>query len=287
METRSARRTAALVLVFIVGSLSSCSKDNSSKGEKGKSAEPPAAKVVFRDAKGRELTETDLAGVTGRVKWEIVGGENIPVKAQDLHRQGREAGGKGDHDKALALFTQARQEAPNWPYPVYDAAFTFLLKGDAAKAEELYAAVDQMAPRGFFTAKTALDCLRREKGGELKPGSYKAYVMLEWENDAGRKKSILEQLIKQSPKFPAAWKDLALLQEDAKVKLEFIENGLSHAPDGEVKGILLINMALTLNEQGKRDEATRILGELALAPESTLGTEHLAKVALASLVMKK
>jgi tetratricopeptide (TPR) repeat protein len=286
METRWASRTLALVLVFITGLLSSCSKDSSSKGEKGKSAEPPAPRVVFRDAKGRELTETDLAGVTGQVRWEIVGGDNIPLNAQDLHRQGREAGGKGDHEKALACFTQARLEAPNWPYPVYDAAFTHLLKGEAAKAEELYAAVDRMAPRGFFTAKTALDCLRREKKGELKPGSYKAYVLLEWENDPVRKRTLLEQLIKQSPKFPAAWKDLALLQEDASVKLELIENGLSHAPDGEVKGILLINKALTLNEQGNRDEATRILGELALDPESTLGTEHLAKVALASFVTK-
>ena len=32
-----------------------------------------------------------------------------------------------------------------------------------------------------------------------------------------------------------------------------------------------------------RDEAIRILGELALDPESTLGTEHLAKVALAKV----
>ena len=147
--------------------------------------------------------------------------------------------------------------------------------------------MDKMAPRGFFTAKTALDCLRREMAGDLKPGMYKLFVMLEWETDPAKKKAILEQMVKQSPKFPAAWKELALLQDDDNAKLKMIENGLSHSPDGETKGILLINKALVLDRQGKREEATRILGELALNPESTLGTEHLAKVALANLLKKK
>jgi hypothetical protein len=187
----------------------------------------------------------------------------------------------------LELLAQAAREAPKWPYPVYDAAFTHLLEGDAEKAEESYAAVDRMAPRGFFTAKTALDCLRREKAGDLAPGTYKLYVMLEWEKDKARKKSILEQMVKRSPKFPAAWKELALLQDDDTAKLEMIETGLSHGPDGETRGILLINKALVLNKEGKRDEAVRILGELALDPGSTLATEHLAKATLASFVKKQ
>ena len=291
MVIRWAWRTSALLLVAGAVSLSSCSsKDTSSRagaGKEGKDAVPAASKLVFRDEKGRELTEADLANVTGQFKWEIVGMDVVPEKAQELHRQGREAGGNGDHDKALALFTQARQEAPKWPYPVYDAAFTHLLKGDTETAEEQYAVVDRRAPRGFFTAKTALDCLRREKAGDLDPGTYKLYVMLEWEKDQARKKAILEQMVERFPKFPAAWKDLALLQNDSKAKREMIEKGLSQTPDGETKGILLINKALTLNEQGERDSAVRILGELALDPESTLSTEHLAKVALASLVKKR
>jgi tetratricopeptide (TPR) repeat protein len=280
-------RASALLLIIAALTLPSCaSKDSSSAPEAGKQGND-SARVVFRDAKGRELTEADLAGFNGSFKWEVVGGDNVPEKAQELHRRGREAGGKGDHDRALELFAQASKEAPKWPYPVYDAAFTHLLKGDAEKAEESYAAVNRMAPRGFFTAKTALDCLRREKAGDLAPGAYKFYVMLEWEKDRARKKSILEQMVKRSPKFPAAWKDLALLQDDDKAKLEMIETGLSHAPDGETRGILLINKALVLDGQGQREEATRILGELALDPDSTLATEHLAKATLASLVKKR
>jgi hypothetical protein len=34
-----------------------------------------------------------------------------------------------------------------------------------------YEVVDKMAPRGSFTAKTAVDCLRRERAGTLVAGS--------------------------------------------------------------------------------------------------------------------
>jgi hypothetical protein len=52
----------------------------------------------------------------------------------------------------------------------------------------------------------------------------------------------------------------------------------------ETLGVLLINKAGILARRGDRDAAVAILGELALSPESTLGTEHLAKFALAGLV---
>jgi tetratricopeptide (TPR) repeat protein len=279
----------AMLLLSVGVLLASCTSRKPSTVEAGKAdkgAAPEPAEVIFRDAKGRQLTAADLAGFTGKFKWQIVGSGTVPEKAQELHRRGREAGGEGEHHKALELFEQARKEAPQWPYPVYDAAFTYLLKGDNARAEEFYAVVDKMAPRGFFTAKTALDCLRREKTGDLEPGTYKLYVMLEWESDRAKKKATLEQMVKRFPKFPAAWQKLALLQGDDAAKLKMIETGLSHAPDGETRGILLINKALTLNKQGKRDEAIRILGELALDPESTLATEHLAKASLANFVKK-
>jgi len=288
MRTAQVKRVLVLT-VFLVLLSSACSSRNPSQqaGADKQRRDDKSARIVFRDEKGRELREADLAGLSGSFKWEVVGPETVPAKAEGLHSQGRKAGTAGDHDKALALFDQAHKEAPDWPYPLYDAAYTYLLKGDAEKAEEYYAAVDKMAPRGFFTAKTALDCLRREKAGDLKPGSYKLFLMLEWEKDSAKKKAVLEQMVKQSPKFPVAWKELALLQADDDAKLKAIETGLSHAPDGETMGILLINKALTLNQKGKREEATRILGELALDPQSTLGTEHLAKVALASFLKKQ
>ena len=55
-------------------------------------------------------------------------------------------------------------------------------------------------------------------------------------------------------------------------------------PDGETRGILLINKAVILHRRGDRDGAVKILGELALDPRSTLGTEALARATLASLL---
>ena len=48
--------------------------------------------------------------------------------------------------------------------------------------------------------------------------------------------------------------------------------------------MLLIKKAAILARHGDRDTAVSILGELALSPESTLSTEHLAKATLAVLI---
>ena len=86
-----------------------------------------ADRLVFRDAAGRELTAQDLKGYTGRVRWEFIGAHDIPPKAGRLHQEAREQGGHGDYARALDLLDQAWDLAPRWPYPVYDAAFTYLL----------------------------------------------------------------------------------------------------------------------------------------------------------------
>jgi hypothetical protein len=57
-------------------------------------------------------------------------------------------------------------------------------------------------------------------------------------------------------------------------------------PDAETKGILIINKAMALDQNGDREAAVRLLGELALDPTSTLATEHLANATLASLVRR-
>jgi tetratricopeptide (TPR) repeat protein len=238
---------------------------------------------VFRDAAGRELTARDLAGFTGRVRWEIIGADAIPQQAVRLHQDARQAGRHGDYARALALLDQARAMAPNWPYPVYDSAFTCLLQGDAARAEELYEQVDQMAPRGFFTCKTALDMLRRERAGDLFPGFSRAYATLEW-LDRSRKKTILQGITSKYPSFAPAWKELEAMLEDDADRLHAIEQGLRGKPDPDTRGILLISKASILAQHNDRDAAISILGDLALSPESTLATEHHAKAALALLI---
>jgi tetratricopeptide (TPR) repeat protein len=242
-------------------------------------------RLVFRDAAGRELTTDDLEGVSGNVRWEVIGAGSVPVEASRLHAEAREAGGRGDYPHVLNLLAKAHRLAPDWPYPVYDTAFTYLLQGDSAKAEELYAEVDRMAPRGFFTAKTSLDCLRREREGALFPGFCKAFASLEWIDDKTKRKALLEGIVEEYPTFPPAWKQLSSLLEDDDARLQAITRGLEHDPDPETKGMLLINRALVLHRRGDRDGAIQILGELSLDPESTLATEMLAKATLAQVVL--
>jgi tetratricopeptide (TPR) repeat protein len=282
-------RRCGIVVFGVVGLLFHCACSKS--GTTSKATSQPASDdthqhVVFRNSKGQQLTEEDMANETGKFDWSLIGSESVSERAKRLHELGREAGQKGNYPQALELLKQASDESPAWPYPVYDAAFTYLLQDDAENAERFYKRVDQMAPRGFFTAKTAVDCLRREHTSDLKPGMYKAYVSLEWMDDREQKLSILEQLVQKFPKFPAAWKELALLRKDDDSKLDAIEHGLAENPDGETKGILLINKAMILDRKGNRDAAMRILGDLALDPDSTLATESLAKFTLGNLLAR-
>lgn len=48
-------------------------------------------------------------------------------------------------------------------------------------------------------------------------------------------------------------------------------------PDAETLGMLLINKALVLSNQGRKKDAVEILGNLALDPNSTYATEQMAK----------
>jgi tetratricopeptide (TPR) repeat protein len=242
--------------------------------------QPP---VIFRDKSERVLTDKDIASVTGKVDYEIVGASNVSPKARELHALARQAGSTGDFSKALSLLSQASKEAPEWPYPVYDRAYTYLLMDQADKALEDYRSVVKMRPRGFFTAITAADSLSREKSGQWKSGTYKQYLTLEWVSDASEKKALLEKMVQVVPNFAPAWKSLSTLLDDDAEKLRAIESGLAQNPDAETEGVLLVNKALALNRQGKQEEAISILGELALDPNVPLDVEQIAKMSLASM----
>jgi hypothetical protein len=103
-----------------------------------------APTIIFTLPDGRKLTMEDLQGLTGRVyvrdgklldvtgtvRYEIIGKGSIPRAAEALHQQAREAGGRGEYEKAIALLERASELAPEWPYPVYDRAFTHMLMND-------------------------------------------------------------------------------------------------------------------------------------------------------------
>jgi tetratricopeptide (TPR) repeat protein len=256
--------------------------------------------IIFSLPDGRKLTREELQGMTGRlyaregkllevtgtVRYEIIGKGKVPSEAESLHQQAREAGGRGEYEKAIALLERASALAPEWPYPVYDRAYTHLLMADFDGAITCYRKTLELSPRGFFAAITALDTLVREQRRELPVGTYLRYVSLEWMTDAAKKEGAVREMVRMIPQFAPAWKELASLYDDDEERLAAIESGLAANPDRGTKGMLEINKALVLNLRGKHDEAVRLLGELALDPNSTLGTEHSAKAALSILMSK-
>lgn len=265
------------VVLFI---LFGCSKESESNRP---AAQPVSERIIFRSPDGRELKENELEGITGTFSWELVGSGNVPQQARQQHELARQAGGRGDYAGAVKSCIEASRLAPNWPYPVYDLAWTYLLMDDVEKAEKAYGDVLKLSPRGFFTAITAADCLRREREGDLPRGLYKNLTMLEWMSDNQEKKKLLEGVVAKHPSFAPAWFQLGQLTEGDSEKLAVLDNGLAAKPDPETKGMLLINKALLLDRQGKRDEAITILGTIAVDPASPLGVEHLAKFTLRQL----
>jgi len=87
------------------------------------------------------------------VNYRTLGEEPIPAKAQQLHNEARAKAGRVITLLRSTLLRQASEIAPNWAYPYYDMAFTYLLQGDMANALLYYRQVNQMKPQGFFTAR--------------------------------------------------------------------------------------------------------------------------------------
>jgi tetratricopeptide (TPR) repeat protein len=227
-----------------------------------------------------ELVMYDLG--EGRTSWEIRGGDPVPDEAEDLHHEGREAGTRGDHQQALALFTRAAALAPRWPYPLYDRAYTHLLMKNDAAALADYERVLELSPRGFFTAHVAADTLRREAGGQLMSGLFRAYSMLEHMDEEQRRR-IVAQLVEKEPQFAPGWLKWAALAGDPREQLAALERGLAANPDPSTRGMLLLNKAARLQGSGDRDGAVAILRALAADPASTEQSEALAKDSLRRL----
>lgn len=237
-------------------------------------------RIVIRDSEGRELSDDDLRKVSGKVPFELVGSNDVSTEAKQLHQRARSAGAQGNYEEALKLLAQARIAAPAWPYPAYDAAYTHLLKKDFAAALTAYEETLRLAPRGFFTAITAVHTLKREEAGELPPGTYLGYLMLEWLSNPEQQARAMRGLTEKQPSFAPAWFKLSTTLEDRSLKLNAIERGLGAEPDRETLGILLVNKAILLSDSGQRKAAIALLTETALDPDSTLAVEHMAKFTL-------
>jgi tetratricopeptide (TPR) repeat protein len=209
--------------------------------------------------------------------------QHIDLKAKKLHTEARELGQAGNYDPSIAKLEQAIAIEPGWAYPYYDLAFTYLLKGDFDNALKFYQKTEELEPKGFFTTKTALYTLERERTGKFPKGLYGYYLQIEWAEDVDKKLEIVKTIIANVPDFAPAWKELALLSDNVAVREKAIEEGLSKDPDADTKGILLINKAVILNEAGKRENASQILADLIDSSDTTTANIELAKLVLTSI----
>jgi tetratricopeptide (TPR) repeat protein len=201
-------------------------------------------------------------------------------QAMKLHAQARLTGESGNLRKALELFQQARELAPEWPQPLYDTALTYLLMGDGAKALEVYEQVDQMAPGGFSDTKRVIECLRREKSGRLPKGTFREFIDVMRSRDQEEFREKLEELTRTAPGFYPAWRELISYGKDLDEQQRRLEKALSLEPDAESRGELLIYKANLLRRGGKDAEARTLLQSLVDDPKSPPSTVNGAKEAL-------
>ena len=244
-------RTLLIALFTILGLVSSCNKHE----KQNLNLKTEKMTIKFTDSKGNAISKEELSKATGTFNYEIYGIENVSDQAKLLHNVARQLGQSGKYTEAIEKLREAHKVAPKWPYPVYDMAYTYLLQGDFDNALRYYKLTDELAPRGFYTSKTALHTLEKEKTGEFQKGLYKSYLSLEWIQDIQEKKEIVQLLVNKFPTFAPAWKDYSSFLE-GKERLEAIDKGLTANPDSETKGMLLINKALTINNDGDFDGAS-------------------------------
>jgi tetratricopeptide (TPR) repeat protein len=275
-------KRALLILMLTLVPAAQSLAETTGKREKG------ASMIVFRSADGRTLTLEELKGATGTFRYEIIGAGNVPDEAAALHKRARTVGTTtGDYPLSIELLTKAAKLAPEWPYPIYDRAFTYMILGKFDLAREDYVRTVALAPRGFFTAIAAVDVLTREEKGEFPRGTYYEFVSHEWENDPAKRTQKAQEMVKRLPRFAPGWKELAMLLTKDSEKMAAIQKGLASDPDAHTRGMLQIQQALVLSRRGDVDGAINLLGELALDPKSTSATEELAKVNLALILDRK
>lgn len=242
--------------------------------------------IIFKDKNGNTISTADLENVTGEVRYEILGDRPIDLRANQLHQEGRELGAAGKYERAILKLNEAIRIEPEWAYPIYDLAYTYLLMEDFDNAYLYYQKTNQLKPKGFWTVKAALYSLEGERSGIFPKGLYLYYLNIEWAESRDEKIKIARIIVERVPDYAPAWKELAHLLEDSSERLYAIEQGLSKNPDPETKGMLILNKASILDMQGKKDQAIQLLGELIFSPDVSKGSLELAKFSLKRISKK-
>ena len=220
-------------------------------------------------------------------------GNKIPSTARSLHNQGRSKGGKGDYKGAIKTLKAAIKQAPQWEYPYYDLAYTYLLQQDYKNALKYYKTTDKLFNKGFFTTKTAVWSLTHElETKKLKKGLYSDYLMIEYFVDESLQKESYKKFAELYPEYAPAWaKTAALENDDMEAKQNAIDNGLKLIDteigvDAETKGMLFLQQAIIYSNNNEKEKAKRTLADLIMADDVTFHNQNMGKFFLQTLTSK-
>jgi tetratricopeptide (TPR) repeat protein len=214
--------------------------------------------LVIEDESGATLAPDEFRQYKGRIKWQVVGGPDVPAEARRLQQEGRTAGERKEFDLAVQLFTEAATVDPSWPQPLYDRAFTHLLKGDRTAALDDYQAVMELAPDGFFGTRQFIDLLAREMSGELPEGFAVTFDSIQW-LPAEQQAHVLAQLVERFPSCAVAWCEWSRHESNLERRLEILDKGLSANGDPDTRAALRVNKGLVLINLGQSDAGKALL----------------------------
>jgi len=208
---------------------------------------------------------------------------DISEHAEALHKKGQELVRNGQYTQAISVLEDAAKIAPQWAYPPYDIAFSYLLQQQFDQALAYYKQTDDLEPDGFYTTKTAIWGLEKEISGVYPPGLYLAYAQVEWIREKDRKLAILKDISQKFPTYAPAWKGLGSELEHPDERLKAIESGLACPDiDLETKGGLLIDKALVTQLKGDTSSAKKQLESL-LKSQSSISNRELAEFLLSTM----
>ena len=236
--------------------------------------------LIIKDQKGKHVEINELGDSGSTYTWEFLGDMEIPIEADKLHKQAREYGSSGQYEKAISNLKKAHELAPSWPYPVYDLGFTYLLMLNYTEALKYYEKTVELAPKGFFTSKTAYWCLKKESEGEFPEGLYLNYLQIEWAPSDAARIELAEQIVNKFPKYTPAWNILGSNQPDNFKRMEAINQGLELDSDIDTRANLFINQAIVLNENGRSNEASQILEEIVNSKDYSIAHIEQARITL-------
>lgn len=231
---------------------------------------------------GSPLTWQQMQNYNGRLRWEIINDDNVTYDARRMLEKGRELGASGDYKGALELFDDAHEAAPGWEYPVYEAAYTYLLMGDFESARKSYNRVNQLAPNGFFNSQQAAACLKREADGEIPPGTYRRLLLLD-QAAPGTARNVARGITFDHPDYAAAWERVAFFTEDSPKALEAVAKGLAAGPDPFTRDSLIFRKAVIAHNDGNTAGAVRMLEKQLADPNLTVAVEAQIKILLPGL----